>query len=584
MRSIHIVSLALIFHMYVADVLQEPTQRCPRMCICNLYMGLNMANCSGEHLISANIEMSSSVEFLDLTNNDITTIENNCFKDLRHLESVLLNHNSISFIELDAFSQLTKLKNVDLSHNRLESFDSRIFEQNLYFTKVDLSGNKFMHLPNAPILRSASLEILDLHNSQLTHLHVNYFGELPNIRYMDLSENLLIVLNLAAFAINNRLRDVNLKRNRMKCDEQTEMSIIWMERNHVSVSIENCPKQDIKDVPPLKFERMQMLPMSNNVTNDSIIPEKTTPPPVNLNSVWKIRNHSNHNLPILNEKCNTNETTVVHACRLFEICVSNLTMLIEEVEVKLHHADEHMKENGASVKLNPAWYDFVTVQVAFYGGLFTGTIFGTIMLFTLKLISDCVMVSDTDNGSRRRTRNRQTNHTSECDEMTPCHNSTAERRTISNRRSDTSRETIQSNDQRSRQSSTSFFAIFYERPVRHRYYRQINRSATNLVRRLSQSRLFLNSSRTQNGTLRGVHTQRNRQEATHINRENSEPQNTAHRISVSVHSLNILHDNSQREIENRTNAIRICSSESDVFGSTERSETPPPPYNIVAHT
>lgn len=198
--------------------------------------------------------------------------------------------NSISFIELDAFSSLTKLNTINLTYNRLESFDNRIFEQNLHLTVVDLSGNKFMHLPNAPILRSTSLEVnelqhneiafyllktilkcilycieiyiehsvffsffciaftirmhiqqeLDLKKSQLTHLHVNYFAELPNIKLIDLSENLLIVLNLAAFATNNRLQTINIAQNRIKCDEQSEMSIIWLNRNHVHVAIDDC--------------------------------------------------------------------------------------------------------------------------------------------------------------------------------------------------------------------------------------------------------------------------------------------------------------------------------------------------------
>lgn len=43
--------------------------------------------------------------------------------------------------------------------------------------------------------------------------------------------------------------------------------------------------------------------------------------------------------------------------------------------------------------------------------------------------------------------------------------------------------------------STSFFGSLFDRPMRRRYARSINQNATNLVRRLSQSRLFLNSSR-----------------------------------------------------------------------------------------
>lgn len=159
-----------------------------------------------------------------------------------------------------------------------------------------------------------------------------------------------------------------------------------------------------------------------------------------------------------------------------------------------------------------------------------------------------------------------------------------------------------------RQTSTSFFAIFYERPVRRRYYRQINRSATNLVRRLSQSRLFLNSTRAQNAAQRNQSNRRYRQQAS--TRTTSEPESepmfddpnevinlevtpdelisndgdAMHRICGSTHSLNVSNQNQQIAAENRLSAIRPCASDSDIFGSNERSETPPPPYNVVANS
>lgn len=150
-------------------------------------------------------------------------------------------------------------------------------------------------------------------------------------------------------------------------------------------------------------------------------------------------------------------------------------------------------------------------------------------------------------------------------------------------------------ERRSHSTNGSFFAIFYERPVRHRYYRQFNRSASNLVRRLSQSRLFLNSSAANRNNIR-----RNRQESLNLNIE-PEPESDSNQIEhidideninanetdfvrsirASVHSLNMASDN-ENHTENRLNAIRPVASESDVFGSCERSETPPPPYNTVA--
>lgn len=204
---------------------------------------------------------------------------------------------------------------------------------------------------------------------------------------------------------------------------------------------------------------------------------------------------------------------------------------------------------------------------------------------------------------------------------------------ISRSRPDTATRDLMliNNNQRSqppprRPPSTSFFAIFYERPVRHRYYRQINRSATNLVRRLSQSRLFLNSSRAQNAAYRSNFTrQSSRTNPTtttttaDIQRHNVEPQSQPdselavmldernqiddidddihqnenqscdeddtidYRIRGSIHSLNMSNDCNQHMVANRLSAIRSVASENDLFRNDERSETPPPPYNIAVH-
>lgn len=86
------------------------------------------------------------------------------------------------------------------------------------------------------------MQTLNLHKSFLTHLHLKYFEELPNVRSIDLSGNLLIVLNLAAFAVNNRLQELNINENRIKCDAQMDMSIVWLRRNNVRVNGDTCRK------------------------------------------------------------------------------------------------------------------------------------------------------------------------------------------------------------------------------------------------------------------------------------------------------------------------------------------------------
>lgn len=53
---------------------------CPdEWCICDTYMDLNRANCSSRNLLNADIGMSKHVEILDLSNNFLTVLDNNCF-------------------------------------------------------------------------------------------------------------------------------------------------------------------------------------------------------------------------------------------------------------------------------------------------------------------------------------------------------------------------------------------------------------------------------------------------------------------------------------------------------------------------
>lgn len=141
-----------------------------------------------------------------------------------------------------------------------------------------------------------------------------------------------------------------------------------------------------------------------------------------------------------------------------------------------------------------------------------------------------------------------------------------------------------------KQSSTSFFAIFYERPARRRYYRQFSRSATNLTRRLSRSRLFLGSSQHrnahQNNTAAALSEQRP------IETISNTPPNI---IQASVHNENVI-SVSERMHDGvpvrSTSEVNICSLEryaneidervSSSLLTINRADTPPPPYTILA--
>lgn len=122
--------------------------------------------------------------------------------------------------------------------------------------------------------------------------------------------------------------------------------------------------------------------------------------------------------------------------------------------------------------------------------------------------------------------------------------------------------------------------------MRHQYYRQLNRSATNLMRRLSQSRLFLNTTRAENANYRQNYVRTNTQESAASPSQAVEVESVNDDIesealvdglirSTSMPSLNADYEDSTSATLAPGN-LRSTASETNIL--FDRAETPPPPY------
>jgi hypothetical protein len=186
----------------------------------------------------------------------MTTIDNDCLRDYRHLIKLSFARNSIHTIDLFAFEALEKLNYLDLSDNRLEVIDERILEKNEKLTFLDLSKNKFMLVQDNPLIISTSLEFLSLQNSHLSHVYDTFFGELPNLVDLDISNNLLITLQSSAFEPLENLQFINLEYNRFSCDFRIENTLQMFKQRKVHVKIDKCVKNSKKPM----FEKMIIHP------------------------------------------------------------------------------------------------------------------------------------------------------------------------------------------------------------------------------------------------------------------------------------------------------------------------------------
>lgn len=134
------------------------------------------------------------------------------------------------------------LLKLDLSYNRIEQMDNRLFESNPKLTHLDLSGNKFMSLADHALIKSASLTELVLVDCKLVHISHLMFHAVPNLRILDLSQNLLKSIHIKPLQKIKQLQSVNLEDNSWNCDEETFKVLKWLKKRGVEVRRNQCCK------------------------------------------------------------------------------------------------------------------------------------------------------------------------------------------------------------------------------------------------------------------------------------------------------------------------------------------------------
>ena len=327
-------------------------------------------------MASACTNVAKSVEILNLSGNEITTIDNDCFIGFTDLVKLSLARNSIHTIELFAFEALTKLNFLDLSDNRLEVIDNRILEMNFQLTVLDLSRNKFMLLDDRPLIISETLEFLSLRNSHLSHVYDSTLSEISNLVDLDISNNLLNTLMISAFEKLTKLQFINLEYNRFSCDYRIEETLQQFKKRKVQVKINKCVKNS------KMFEKMIMHP---DVTTE--IPDRED---VEIELVWgsnkaqgrddsrangtEMRTFKDYYLKIKNNdaemeafECDDDDEIFPSTCE----CHTNF--------LKFYEASEMFKENQKkNIELR--------IAIIFWLGIFLGIFLGAVLV----LVTSCI--------------------------------------------------------------------------------------------------------------------------------------------------------------------------------------------------
>lgn len=175
----------------------------------------------------------SNLVVLHLHNNMIKTLGQNCFEGLYSLETLELNYNELHEFPL-AIRTLAKLQELGFHNNNIKAIPERAFVGNpllqtinFYENPIQFVGRSaFQFLPKLHTLSlngateiqefpdlkgTTSLEILALTRAGLTSLPQSLCQQLPNLRSLELSHNL--IEELPSFCHCKSLQEIGLQHN-----------------------------------------------------------------------------------------------------------------------------------------------------------------------------------------------------------------------------------------------------------------------------------------------------------------------------------------------------------------------------------
>jgi len=159
------------------------------------------------------------VSLLNVSFNVLKTLEEDALNRYESVRYLYLHHCKIVKITEKVFQRLENLTVIDLTSNRLTSISPDLFKGSQKLDKLVLRNNNFASLQwNTPILNGpSSLSFLDLQSCQLSNISSTTFSLLPNLTFLDISRNNLVLLNNDSLSSHQKLKDVNLENNPWKC-------------------------------------------------------------------------------------------------------------------------------------------------------------------------------------------------------------------------------------------------------------------------------------------------------------------------------------------------------------------------------
>ncbi len=221
--------------------------------------GLRELDLSGNKIneVIQEIVTYMNLELLDLSDNEMLSIDDNVLDTLPKLKYLYLEKNRLSSINTRTFKGMQSLIKLDLSHNMVEILDNNVFADMTRLTDLNLGSNELREIEDDAFIGLGSVEFLTLSDNRLTTTPSRALEHARKLRTLSVDFNEIETIPTHAFKNLRELRQLSIESNSI-----------------VHVSEFAFYEQDSSDVPQLeilslKSNRLNTVPTRalNHITN-----------------------------------------------------------------------------------------------------------------------------------------------------------------------------------------------------------------------------------------------------------------------------------------------------------------------------
>lgn len=165
----------------------------------------------------------SGIQTIDMSNNFIEVLPNNFVSRFIQLQHLYLSHNMIGSIGLLTFEGIVQLQTLDLSHNKLLEIGHALARfRNL--KELSISHNNITKLSEYNFDTLLNLEKLNASSNGITTIENNTFQALTKLKNLDLRYNGLKIITNQIFSSNVNLNSLFLSDNKIKSIEENSFN------------------------------------------------------------------------------------------------------------------------------------------------------------------------------------------------------------------------------------------------------------------------------------------------------------------------------------------------------------------------